>query len=271
MFHLFAKPKLVRHEDRFNAQKQQEKDQADELDFAAKSSLEGVQAFEREKERQNQQLARINTSSSRRREARTPLYQQGESAFGNAREKRQVMLTSEPALTFAKPGFPKLGRTKKNNLKSLKMAEAKKAAEGVMASMAPGILPRYAKVEKLGRREMQAIEVLEVDGDTVLGVPSTSTIHMFATPGEGTLEQRGTLGGPKTGGRHIFIAMHQKKKARSHKGGAGGGGNQAEESANIRAGAAVLQKALMDLREELAVSRSMHNMFNETPKYAVSY
>ena len=153
------------------------------------------------------------------------------------------------------------------------MAEAKKAAEGVMASMAPGILPRYAKVEKPGRREMQAIEVLEVDGDTVLGVPSTSTIHMFATPGEGTLEQRGTLGGPKTGGRHIFIAMHQKKKkARSHKGGAGGGGgNHAEESANIRAGAAVLQKALMDLREELAASRSMHNMFNETPKYAVSY
>ena len=104
MFHLFATPKLVRHEEHFNAKKEKAKDQADKLDFAAKSSLEGVQEFEREKERQNQQLARINTSSSRRREERAPLYQQGESAFGNAREKRQVMLTSEPALTFTKPG-----------------------------------------------------------------------------------------------------------------------------------------------------------------------
>ena len=238
--------------------------------MAAKSSLESVQALEREKERQNQQIFRINTSSSRRRAPRTPLYQQGESAFGNPRDKRQVMLTSDPALIFEKPGFPKLGRTKKTNLKSLKMAEAKKAAEGVMASIDPGMQPRYARVEKPGRREMQAIEVLEVDGDTVLGVPSSSTIQMFATPGEGSQEQRATLG-PQMSGRHIFIAMHQKHKVRSHKAGAGGGGNHAEESANIRAGAATLQKALMDLREELAVSRSMHNMFNETPKYAVSY
>lgn len=256
----------------FNLKKQQEHEAAEELEFAAKSSLESVQNLQREKERQTQQLARINTSSSRRREERTPLYQQGESAFGNPRDKRQVILTSAPALTFEKPGFPKLGRTKKTSLKGLKMAEAKKAAEGVMSTINPTMQPRYAKVEKAGRRQMHAIEVLEVDGDTVLGVPNTSTIRMFATPEEGSGHHRGSIGST-TSRRHVFIAMHGAKSAHSQGTSSGGGGGNkfAEESANIRSGAAALQKALMDLREELATSRSMHNMFNEIPKYAVSY
>jgi len=268
-FHLHSRPKLVRMEGNFNLKQQREKEEAQELEFAAKSSLESVQNLQREKERQNQQLARINTSSSRRREERTPLHQQGESVFGNPRDKRQVILTSAPALTFEKPGFPKLGRTQKTSLKGLKMAEAKMAAEGVMSSIDPDMRPRYAKVEKAGRRQMQAIEVLEVDGDTVLGVPNTSTLRMYATQEEGSDEHRGPLGST-TSRRHIFIAMHGAKGAQAGAGG-GGGNKHAEESANIRSGAAALQKALMDLREELAASRSMHNMFNEIPKYAVTY
>lgn len=228
---------------------QEEKEEQRQMEIAVQSTVEQMQALQREKERQTQQLSRIKPDKDRKQ------------AF--AIDRRVVILNSAPSLSFEKPGWPKLGRTKKLSLHSMKMADAKVAAEGVMSTLDPSSKPRYARTARFAKAPSlkgvpPTIEVLEAFGQTVLGVPNTSTLQQFAT----------TKGKVEGVTRQILIAIHTVRQKREN-GGSGKTGDREADAANIRSGAAALNKSLFVLREALAESRNMHNMFNETPKYAI--
>ena len=228
---------------------QKEKEEERQMEIAVKSTVEQLQALQREKERQTQQLSRLKPDKNHK---------------FVALDRRVVVLNSAPSLSFEKPGWPKLGRTKRLGLHSMKVADAKIAAEGVMSTLDPNSKPRYARSVRFNRvpgskGTLPTIEVLEALGQTVLGVPNTSTLQQFATT-------KGKIEGVS---RQILIAIHSVKPHRGNGGGGGKNGGQEADAASIRSGAAVLNKSLFGLREALAESRNMHNMFNETPKYAI--
>jgi hypothetical protein len=240
-----------------------------QMRIAVASSAETLRALMREKERQNQRISRKDGSQMHRE--RTSLYDQGAGSDVFGTEHRILVLNSTPSIMLEKKGFPKLGRTKKMSLQNIRMAESKAAAEGIMAALGPAIgpditKPRYKRAEMVKRHTQQLhIEVLEVDGNQVLGIPSTTTLQHYS-------ERKRKTGDP----RQILIAMHVDKpktikyvdtaadtrKQQAHK-------QDSDEvsAASIRSGAAVLNKSLALLRVSLAESRAMHNAFNEVPKY----
>jgi hypothetical protein len=244
------------------------REEEQQMRIAIASSAETLRALMREKERQNQRISRKDGSQMHRK--RTSLYDQGAGSdvFGT---NRILVLNSTPSIMLEKKGFPKLGRTKKLSLQNIRMAESKAAAEGIMAALGPAIgpditKPRYKRAEMVKRHTQQLhIEVLEVDGNQVLGIPSTTTLQHYS-------ERKRKTGDP----RQILIAMHVDKpktikyvdtaadtrKQQAHK-------QDSDEvsAASIRSGAAVLNKSLALLRVSLAESRAMHNAFNEIPKY----
>mmetsp|Transcript_26619 Transcript_26619/g.63631 ORF Transcript_26619/g.63631 Transcript_26619/m.63631 type:complete len:209 (-) Transcript_26619:76-702(-) len=167
------------------------------------------------------------------------------------REEKQVVLESEPKLvlptkSFARVAPPKVTRSQ------LKAAEGKAAAESIMASLNPDQKPRYAKSfthRSKGRLAPKPhIEVLEVEGATLLGVPGSSQIQQYCT-------FRDRAGHRK----QIVIAMHDHKPSRQK----GPTGSAEAESATMRSGGAALLRQMSTLREELAAVRLTHNCLNE--------
>ena len=245
------------------------REEEQQMRIAVTSSAETLRALMREKERQSQRISRKDGSQMHRE--RTSLYDQGAGSNVFGTEHRTLVLNSTPSIMLEKKGFPKLGRTKKLSLQNIRMAESKAAAEGIMAALGPATgpditKPRYKRAEMVKRHTQQLhIEVLEVDGNQVLGIPSTTTLQHYS-------ERKRKTGDP----RQILIAMHVDKpktikyvdtaadtrKQQAHK-------QDSDEvsAASIRSGAAVLNKSLALLRVSLAESRAMHNAFNEIPKY----
>jgi len=172
-------------------------------------------------------------------------------------EKRKVViLESEPVLVLEKKTIPRFGRTKKTSLHTLRSAEAKIAAEAIMQSRDPGHKPRYAKQDttKHGRGHRPMIEVMEVDGASLLGVPGTSHVQQFSTYMHNGRQKQ------------IVIAMHEERPRRMQ----GKAVATEADSAVMRSGVAELSKQLVTLRESLRESRQAHNAFNELSKYHTS-
>jgi len=200
-----------------------------------------------------QMYRRFNTEAT----AGSTLLQNGNKNLDYIGRSKIVCLESEPMLTLPKKDMPKLGRMKKTTLQNLKMAEAKFNAGAIMSSLDPDAKPRYAKTEhyktQSGRRGvMPHIEVLEVEGTTLLGIPGTSNVQQYGSYVQGMHKKQ------------IVIAVHEHKPVRRQ----GAGGSTESDAAIMRSGVANLSKQLSTLRDSLAQSRSVHNTFaNEAQKF----
>jgi hypothetical protein len=120
-------------------------------------------------------------------------------------DMRQITLNSAPVIVLEKAIYTNLGRTKALSLGGLKMAESKLAADAIMSSLDNDERPRYARVEKStqslnpGKKTFPHIEVLELEGHTLLGVPGSSRVKQYAS-----FSDRGKR-------KQLVIAVHDGK------------------------------------------------------------
>ena len=124
-------------------------------------------------------------------------------------DTRQITLNSAPEITLEKAIYTNLGRTKKLSLGVLRMQENKHKTEGIMSALQSEHTPRFAREEKVARenkakRRQPHIEVMEMEGSTLLGVPGTSRLSQHST-----VADRGRM-------KHILIAMHDAPRARGN-------------------------------------------------------
>ncbi len=135
-------------------------------------------------------------------------FQSGASSSSRSRvDMRQIALTSAPEIVLEKAVYTNLGRTKKLSLAVLRVQEGKSKSEGMMADLHSDHKPRFAREEKVARenkakRHQPHIEVMEVEGNTLLGVPGTSRLSQYTT-----IAERGRT-------KHVLIAMHDTPRAK---------------------------------------------------------
>jgi hypothetical protein len=97
------------------------------------------------------------------------------------RNTEMIVLESEPALILEKNTITKMEKSSKILQRD---EQIKRAAEAVMQSRDPNYKARYAKQEyyqKQRGQNLPHIEVLEVEGNVLLGIPATSTAQQFAS------------------------------------------------------------------------------------------
>ena len=97
------------------------------------------------------------------------------------RTTETIVLESEPPLELVKRTCAKMGKSSKVFQRE---EQIKQAAEAVMKSKDPSYKARYAKqkyYQKQRGQNIPHIEVLEVEGNVLLGIPATSTAQQFAT------------------------------------------------------------------------------------------
>lgn len=153
-------------------------------------------------------------------------------------DMRQITLSSAPVIILQKAIYTNLGRTKTLSLGGMKMAEGKLAADGMMASLESNDHARYARVDKgmgslhPGKKRFPHIEVLELEGHTLLGVPGGSRVKQYSS-----FNDRGKK-------KQLLIAIHQGKPLRKSGGGGGEtrGLSQEAEAAVMRSGVNGLSK-----------------------------
>ena len=120
-------------------------------------------------------LSRSRATSAANSEMKQKLYE------SMPRNTEVIVLESEPPLELVKKSCAKIGKTSKIFQRD---EQIKLAAEAVMKSKDPSYRARYAKHEYYQKQRDQIlphIEVLEVEGNVLLGIPATSTAQQFAT------------------------------------------------------------------------------------------
>lgn len=99
----------------------------------------------------------------------------------SGRNTKVVVLESEPPLVLEKKTLARIGKTRKILQRD---EQIKQAADAVMKSRDPSYKARYAKQKHYQKQRNQTlphIEVLEVEGNVLLGIPASSTAQQFAT------------------------------------------------------------------------------------------
>ena len=119
-------------------------------------------------------------------------------------EMREMLLESTPTVVLQKHVYVNLGKTKAVSLGGAKSASNKAAIDGIMDSLSTtGARPRFARQEKAPQklnprwRKRPNIEVLEVAGHQLLGVPGTSRVRHYGSTKD------------DVGRKQIVIAMHE--------------------------------------------------------------
>ena len=119
-------------------------------------------------------------------------------------EMREMLLESTPTVVLQKQVYVNLGKTKAVSLGGAKSASNKAAIDGIMDSLSTtGARPRFARQEKAPQklnprwRKRPNIEVLEVAGHQLLGVPGTSRVRHYGSTKD------------DVGRKQIVIAMHE--------------------------------------------------------------
>ena len=127
----------------------------------------------------------------------------------NNNNTRMLKLTSVPEVEFETKLYTNIGRTKNVSIGLLRFAECQGAAQKMMVSLASNEEPRFARGDRIrhganqARKRAPLMEVLEVEGPTVLGIPATSRVQQYSTV---------TDNGRR---KHILIAMHEANLQRN--------------------------------------------------------
>ena len=123
---------------------------------------------------------------------------------------RMLKLTSVPEVEFETKLYTNIGRTKNVSIGLLRFAECQGAAQKMMVSLASNEEPRFARGDRIrqganpARKRAPLMEVLEVEGPTVLGIPATSRVQQYSS----TVTDNGRR-------KHILIAMHEANLQRN--------------------------------------------------------